>query len=468
MICLSIAPENIEELKYLTKNITSKQDLLEIRLENLPPDDISKFLRTRNKSYIFTLRKNKNIQESERINLYQKAIECGVKYIDIEFETSRKGIKYLIELAKNHKTKVILSYHNFNYTPDNLISIHNNLKKLEPDIVKIACKANDIQDNLKIFKLLKTVGRNLAAFCMGEKGEISRILAAKYGSYLTYASYDESSSTAEGQIPISKLKKVFRYNNINSDTRIFGLVGNPVAQSKGIYFHNKNFKDNKLNAVYLNFLTNDFKSFLKGYKNILSGLSVTKPFKEIAVKFLDEYSDEVRYTGAVNTIIYYRRKLVGYNTDALALESFLQGKLSRKNVAVLGTGGAARAALYVAKKNFADTIVFGRNIKKANELAIKFKCKFDDLKNIKNHKFDVLINATSVGMYPVVDKSPVEPEIFNKKYLVVDFVYTPSKTKFLSDAIRANCNVISGEQLFYKQAEIQKNIFKQAYYGKKY
>lgn len=464
MICVSIAPKNKNEFAKLIHSASSLSDFVELRGEFLKEQNLSEFFAQPRPKFIYTIN-HKSISGNERLRLLKSAIENKVEFIDIDIENVTPDMVELIQYAKQSRTKVILSYHDFKQTPVNLKPIFNKLVEYLPDYVKIVCYANDIEDNLKIFKFLKETKpkqAKLISFCMGEKGEISRILAPKFGSAFTYASINNTLQTAEGQIPAKDLLKIYNYNNINLDTKIFGLVGNPVKQSKGVIVHNSYFKNKKLNAIYVNFLVDNFKKFIEQYKPLFSGLSITKPFKEIAVGFLDKASEEVKKIGAVNTIIKRNNKLFGYNSDAIALLKLLQNEnINGKTVAILGTGGSARSAVYAAQKLDSKVIVFGRDLIKARKIAEHFKCDYDKWNNINKNKFDVLINATSVGMMPDYNKTPVDEGVLRAKMLVVDFVYNPGITRLLMLARSKGCKIIYGGSIFSKQALIQKKLFQQ-------
>ncbi len=464
MICVSIIVDNFKKFLKLYDKIYSVYDFIELRVEKARDLDLENILTQPRPKIIFTLR-DKSINETEFISLLTRAVDLKADFIDIDAEMLTDNIIKLIKYAKEKKTNVILSYHNFKQTPAELQSIYNKLKSYSPNYIKIACYANDINDNIKVFKFLKKNEKDaikLVAFCMGEKGEISRILAPKFGSAITYAALKPELLTAEGQIPVKQLLDVYNYKKINSDTKIFGLAGNPVKHSQGIYTHNRTFKSYKLNAIYLNFLVDDFHKFIKEFKPIITGLSITKPFKEVAVKYIDEASDEVKRIGAVNTIIKKNNRLYGYNTDAMAMLSLLPDNLSRKTVAVLGTGGAARSAIYAAVQKKARVVIFGRDQFQAKNLAQHFKCEYDKFSNISKHKFQILINATSVGMMPDYTASPVEESVLKPGMLVVDFVYNPAITRLLIFAKSKGCDIISGSTIFKKQASLQKAFFRQA------
>ncbi len=460
----------MKEARKILKKAGKLAELVEIRIENIIDIDIEQLLSQPRPEVIITNRpsilptRSGSGSEEKRIALLYKAIKAGAEYVDIEIKAGKMVISNLKRFAVHYKTKVIISHHYFSNTPADILNAYIRLKAARPHIIKLVTYANDICDNLRIFNLLQTAKKGhhrLSAFCMGEKGEISRILAPRFGGYITYCSLDEGDETAPGQIPIKKLLDVYNYRSINEQTKIFGLAGNPVSHSKGIFVHNKFFKKNNLNAVYVNFLADDFEIFFRTYSKYLQGISVTIPFKEKAAKLLKNRSDEAEATGSVNTIIKEADGFKGYNTDALAAVRIFEKLLNGKSVAVLGTGGTARSAIYAAKKCGANVHIFGRNLKKANMLALKFECEYSPFDEIQKIKFlDAIINTTSVGMEPNIDASPIPKKLLNKKMLIVDFVYTPKITKLLSDAHQCGCQIITGTKIFETQAKLQQELFK--------
>ncbi len=455
----------MKEARSLLKKAGKLAGLVEIRVENIVDLDIEHILSQPRPKVIITNRPTTNYSKENKIVLLYKAIKLGAEYVDIEIEAGKKQVSDIIQFSKNRKSKIILSYHNCIDTPATLFQIYKRLKSFNPSIIKIATQANDINDNEKIFKLLKQAQKDkvfLSAFCMGEKGEISRILAPRFGGHITYCSFIEGDETAPGQIPAKKLLNVYNYKSINKQTKIFGLVGNPVSQSRGIYVHNKFFKKNKLNAVYVNFLVNNIKKFFKTYSEYIAGVSVTIPHKQTAAVISKQPATEARSIKAVNTILKTGKGFMGFNTDTLAAIKLLRSRLKNKSVVgVLGTGGTARSAIFAAKSLGGEVIVLGRNLEKAQVLASEFECSFAPFSEIqKIKKLDVIINTTPVGMEPNVNASPIPKNLLNKEMLIVDFVYTPEITKLISDAHQFGCQIIPGTKIFETQAKLQQELFK--------
>ena len=302
---------------------------------------------------------------------------------------------------------------------------------------------------------------------MGEYGEISRILSPIFGAELTFGSLKEGKESAPGQITADALKNIYRINKLkNKNPKIFGLVGNPVHHSKGIIFHNGLFSKLNLNNIYVNFLVDDINSFIKNYKKIINGLSITIPFKRKIISQIDKIDPISKKIGAVNTVIKKNEKLIGYNTDMTGAIKSINSKIKikGKKVLMLGAGGVARAIGYGIIKEKGKMTILNRTAKKAEKLAKELKCSSNKLSQIKNQKdIDIIINATSIGMHPNINKTPIKKQtlkkIISKKAVVFDSVYNPKKTKLLKESQQLGCNVIGGYSMFINQAKEQFKFF---------
>jgi len=409
MICVSVFDKN-----KINKAL-SKADLVELRLDKIKSPKLEKIITKKNrKRLIITDRKG-------RINLIKKAIDLGVGYVDIEYDIKKEIIKDIIKNKK--KTKVIVSYHNFKKTP-NLNPIYNKIKSLNPDIIKIVPYANKISDNIKVKKLLENK-TEVILFCMGNKGIPSRILSLLWGSYLTFTSIDDKSKTASGQITIDEATDRYKVKKLNKNTKILGIIGNPVMHSKGKLVNNKILKNQ--NYVHIPFEVNNVREFFKLIKELnFKGISVTLPHKQNVIPFLDKIDKAAKKIGAVNTIVKNNNKLIGYNTDYIGVKKSLEKttKIKNKKAIVLGAGGAARAVIYALKLLGARITILNRTTSKAKALAKEFNCNYENLKNLKNLNFNILINSTSVGMEPDINKSLVPKNLLKKQNSLWLSLYT--------------------------------------------
>src|SRR3989338_1419847 len=371
MICIPITAKNMDSALADIKKANNIADIIELRIDYIKNNlNLKKLIEKAEKPLIVTNRNKFNNgkfegSEEKRIGLLKKAIELNVDYVDIEIDADCNEI-----ITNKKNSKIIISYHNFNETPENIGEIYDNLKSTNADIIKITTKANKLSDNLKIIELVKNSKKPIIAMCMGPLGEISRILAPLYGSFLTFASLEKGKESAPGQIPAEILKHVYRISDIKTKFKIYGIIGNPVSESKGYLIHNALFKEHKLNNVYLNFLVDDLDDFIKNFSTLLSGFSVTMPYKEKIMNYLDYIYPVAKKIGAVNTVINTNGKLIGYNTDITeaikAIES--RTEIKNKKVVILGAGGAARAiALGILEKKGKLTIL-NRTVEKAEAL----------------------------------------------------------------------------------------------------
>lgn len=249
---------------------------------------------------------------------------------------------------------------------------------------------------------------------------------------------------------------------INAQTQLYGIIGNPVRHSLSPIIHNAAFRRMELNAVYLAFKVKDLAEALRGIRELgLRGVSVTIPFKTEVIPFLDEVEDVAGKIKAINTIANEGGKLIGYNTDWCGAMDALEGKvdLKDKRVVLLGAGGAARAIAFGLKEKGCKVIIFNRSLDKAKALAEEFGFIPLSLSSIDDLDAQVIINATSVGMYPNDTESPLQKKVLKAGMTVMDIVYRPLKTKLLRDAEEQGCQTINGLEMLARQGAAQLQIW---------
>lgn len=466
MLAAVIAEEKFEDAVNSLRK-AKDADLIELRLDyikNLDDKKLKILIKKCMKPAIATARKKGEGglfigNEAKRIEILKNSIKFGADYIDIESSSNKGSIKNLIQNKKN--AKVIVSYHNFKETPDNVKDPYSNIKNLEPDLIKIVTRANSVVDNFKIFDLLKTANKekkNIVAFCMGPFGQFSRILSLIFGSEITYAFVDKGKGSASGQLALNELASCYRLKKINKNTKIAGLIGNPVEHSWSHIIHNLGFDKLDINAVYLKFKVDMLKEFVDYFRKInVLGFSVTIPHKIEIVKYLDEIDIKAQEIGAVNTIVVKNKKLIGYNTDSDGAIHALKRKmvLKGKNIVLLGAGGSTRALAYGLKAEKVNISILNRTVEKAKNLAEHFNCDYGSLKDLKNIDYDILINTTSVGMYPEINSSLVPKDLIKKNSVVFDIVFNPFKTKLLKEAENKGCTIIPGFEMLIYGAMLQ-------------
>jgi 3-dehydroquinate dehydratase/shikimate dehydrogenase len=328
----------------------------------------------------------------------------------------------------------------------------------------------DICDNFHALALMREAHVPSIVICMGEAGVLSRVLAAKVGGFGTYCRTSDG-STAPGQIALTTLRDAYRWASIDADTRLLGVIGWPVGHSLSPLIHNAALARGGLNAVYLPLSVRPegptLERFLDGCLDRAwlhaSGFSVTVPHKTRVLKYLgDRVDDRARRIGAVNTVVVRDGDYVGTNTDydgvlravADGIDGGADG-LRGVPVVVLGAGGAARAVVAVMRDHDADVTICARSAVAADALAADFACR--TLAWDRRHAAGsaLLVNATSVGMWPETESSPMAAEAVARHETVFDLVYTPIQTRLLRDAAAAGRRVIPGVAMFVEQAIAQ-------------
>jgi 3-dehydroquinate dehydratase/shikimate dehydrogenase len=413
------------------------------------------------------------LTDDQRIEVLNSAVTANPAYIDVELETySTAGTRLTTE------GRVILSAHDFKGRPDRLYNIIAEMNASGADVNKVVWMARSVRDNVEAFELLLHRQKPTIAMCMGEAGLISRILAKKFGAFLTFASLAKGAETAPGQVSIEDMKRLYRWDAIGPGTRVYGVVGSPVMHSMSPAIHNAAFERLRHDGVYLPLLVNEgyesFKAFMETFIAFaplhFSGVSVTIPHKENALRYLKEKGGRVdplaEAIGALNTIVVEGLNLRGFSTDYSAiLDSITSAlaisreELANYRVAVIGAGGTGRTAVAALGHYGATVVVYNRTNERAEALAREFDGKSGKVVAARMEKLcdsccHIYINTTSVGMHPMVDESPMRdglPE-FTPQTLVFDTVYNPMETKLLRQARERGARTISGVEMFVRQA----------------
>ena len=402
----------------------------------------------------------------------------------MEFATVREAR----ESAEALPSEFIISAHDFNGRPERL---HNLILEMNAvaaaAVTKIAWSPRSIRDNIEAFEILQSRQRPTIALCMGEHGMISRMLAKKFGAYLTFASLDRGSETAPGQVSIAEMKSLFRWDDLNARTKVYGVVGSPVSHSMSPAIHNAAFAKSGYNGIYLPLLVNpgyeSFKAFMESFIEFsaldLCGLSVTIPHKENALRYLIEKTAEIdplaRRIGAVNTIAIERdgngvASVRGLNTDYDAILDSITDRLNcgreelaGRRVAVLGAGGTGRTAVAALASCGATVVVYNRTRERAEALAAEFnghggKVVASSFDKLRGSCCQIYLNTTSIGMHPNIDASPfgtaTTPSL-DEDTLVFDAVYNPMQTRLLQQARAAGAKTVAGIEMFVRQAAAQ-------------
>jgi shikimate dehydrogenase len=263
-----------------------------------------------------------------------------------------------------------------------------------------------------------------------------------------------------------------REMSISGKTRLCGLIGDPVEHSMSPAMHNAAFRELGLDFLYLPFRVKreELGKAIEGVRALnIKGLNVTIPHKVAVIQFLDELDPLAEKIGAVNTIVNDDGLLKGYNTDA---SGFLQTLLERgiepegRNIVILGAGGASRAVSFILADRGAHLVILNRLLELdwAEELASRisqiFSKEVEALELNRENlvgalgKADILVNATSVGMSPNIDETPVASDLLRPGLTVFDIVYNPIKTRLLREAEMAGAKTIGGLDMLVWQGAL--------------
>ena len=471
MICVSVGRGRHKMMMAEHKHLADQgAELVELRLDYIRrPVDLKRLLKDSPCPVVATCRRPQDggkwmKSESDRVMVLRTAIADGADYVDLEMEIAAQIPRY-------KSTQRIISYHNFDETPANIEEIHHQMTELDPDIIKIATMANNPMDNVTALRLCRDSEIPTIAFCMGEMGVTSRLLCGKFGAPFTYATFSSDRKLAPGMLSYEVMRDYYQYDSIGKDTKILGVIADPVAHSLSPVVHNACIRKNKLNYLYLPFRVP--REYLQEFIDVcpeldIKGLSVTIPHKESVIKMVNALDDNVAGIRAANTLVFKSPNVFGYNTDcSAAVESINQTlkkdeegiEIENARVLLLGAGGVARAIAFGLKRAKAKVTIAARDFRKADDLAGTLDCEAIDWLVRGQFECDVIVNCTPVGMYPEMDVTPYDEEWFEKRCIIFDTVYNPEQTLFIKQARNAGCTTITGIDMFVRQAAKQFKLF---------
>ena len=499
MICVPITEATHQKAVRAIERVALFADIIELRMDLIGGGDLRQLMAAARRvsdriKVIVTCRRPeesllpkavensahiKPVSKAAKMKMFRKAVALGVEFVDIELAEGEKAIQELQTFRSRKKsgTGLIVSWHDISKTPSlaRLKDIFHACEQMAPDIIKIVTLARKTEDNLKVLSLIPYAqmrNRKIIAMCMGEAGKLSRAMAPLMGSYLGFAVMPGGSASAPGQLSVIAMRQI---QNILKETKQpllagpapqdtvhFVLLGNPVSHSLSPLMHNAALQALKLDGHYSSFCTSDIGAAVAGIRGMnIRGASVTIPLKTEVIEYLDEIDADAQALDAVNTIVNDGGKLTGYNTDWLGLTQALKDEMTitGKTFAILGAGGTARAAAYGIQKEGGRPIIVNRTEEKGRVLAERFDCPFYPLADIGKITADVLINTTSVGLYPNIGVSPAPAGVLSRYPYVVDVIYNPLKTKLLRDAESKGCKIISGLKMFVYQGAGQLKLW---------
>ena len=471
-ICIALGFAEVEHLlEHARKEAEAGERFLEFRLDCLPQPDqgmeaIRRFLAEfPDCTILATCRRRQNQGHfngsvEEQIRILGAAIDAGARAVDLEIESAEAAGAKLEQLRG--LAFLLVSYHNYTGTPP-LDPVLRRLERVAADGYKVVTTAHKPSDNYRVLSLAKARKRTpLVLLAMGETGFPTRVLSTALGGLYTYAAPSAAEGTASGQVAARQLRHLYRVDKLTKNSKIYGVIADPVRHSVSPAVHNRAFQARRIDAVYLPFLVHpgQLKDFLiLAEKAPIAGFSVTIPHKQKILRYLDILDPLARRIGAVNTVWKKAGKWRGANTDTEGVRVPLAEhlRLAKATILIAGNGGAARGAAFTLADAGAKVSIVGRNPDRARALAKACDGEALALEQLDSRKFDAVIHATPVGMFPHSNECFFKGRI--PADLVFDLVYNPLDTVLIRRAVEEGKTTIRGLRMFIEQAVRQFEIW---------
>lgn len=457
-ICVSVRAATLKEAAEAISEAKEKgADLAEVRFDLLtePPSDLTP-LKNAPLPKMATLRSKAHGGEwgggdKAKFNLYRRAIRAGFKLIDLEDDSPLLGSRD----RELRKAELVISHHELGEAPSEgrIIEIML-LAGARGDLAKGAFVVNTVGGLHRLVqagKLLSLTGRKFVLLGTGDLGPITRMRYRRLGSSMTYASLEPGKETAPGQVDVATLKKM-------EDGVITGITGMPLGHSFSPVLHSAAFEAAGIAGEYLKFPAHE--SELPQLMSIMreldiAGLNVTIPHKERVMEHLDKIEASAEEVGAVNVIVNRKGRLIGMNTDTSGLAQAFKSAgadVKGRRSLIIGAGGAARACAAFLRREGADIVIANRTRPRAKEVAKRFSGQAVSLDEAAGMDFDVIVNCTPLGMEGFPSQLPIDPAVFRPGQVVMDVIYNPERTPFLTEAEGRGCKTIPGREMLIYQA----------------
>jgi 3-dehydroquinate dehydratase/shikimate dehydrogenase len=404
---------------------------------------------------------------AEELAVLGAAAEAGCKIVDLEIETAEETTPVQMERFRVAVhvagAQLLISSHDFSETRRMALAA-DRIAAFRPEIVKVVSTARSLADNLEVLRLIRerAVHTRIVGIAMSEEGLVSRVLGPREGALFTFAAPDQGQGTAPGQVTVRTLRELYHIERINQETRIFGVAGNPIGHSLSPLMHNAAYRAEGVNAVMFPLKVNALSDLLTLVAELpMAGVAVTMPLKQEVLPHLAQMDPLVERIGACNTLrASADGKLYGFNTDVAGVVRPLERRIQLKGarVAVLGAGGAARAAVFGLVEAGAEVFIVNRTHETAEKLAAQAGAQALEFAELAEQKFDVLLNTTPCGMKGVAQQLPIAEDQLNAE-LVFDMVYNPLETPLLKLAAQRGLATIGGMEMFVQQGARQFEIW---------
>ena len=494
LVCLTLTSPTLEENAALVRKYNRYIDVAELRVDFLAPDEqlsVRRFPAMVNVPCILTIRRTADggrftSNEMSRTMLFGRALafadqnpQKNFAYVDFE-EDFR--VPSLQDASLAFGVRIIRSCHDMEKPVKNLKAKCEAMRTTGYEIPKIAFMPKTLADVSDMFREAESMTDYEHILCaMGPLGQVSRILAYKLHSYLTYVSPEETENNISGigHIDPVTLNDVYRFRSLRDATSLYAVTGWPLVKTSSPALHNEGYKINNLDALLFPLRSPSVSDVLDCASSLgVRGLAVTVPHKEAVMPELIKLDAEAQAIGACNTVVRTDEGWAGCNTDAYGFQTALLcflgvKKLRRRRVAIIGAGGAAKAVAYVVKSLGAKACVFNRTLSHAKALADRYGFDYAPLgpeaaKKIEKYA-DIIVQTTSKGMSSggeaPKDGDPLYFYQFTGAETVFDLVYVPAVTPIMARAFQAGCKTCNGAEMLKYQGYKQFKIFTGIDYG---
>ncbi|MCE2983889.1 MAG: 3-phosphoshikimate 1-carboxyvinyltransferase [Parachlamydia sp.] len=457
-LCVSLAFSTIQEIERAILQATPFADWIEVRMDYLDPTNstIKRLKELLPKTLLLTLRSahQGGRYRGDRFAILKAMALQQPAYMDLEADLPLCQIRELQDLSP--QTKWILSWHERGQAPFCLDACIERLLSLPGHYYKLAVPVSSAVEGLALLNKAKQINQRKSCLCLiglGKEGDCTRVLSPLSGQPFTFAALKEGIETAPGQIPLQTMVDVYHFKRLTQATALFGLVGDPVVQSVSHITHNAVLRHFERDGIYYKFTVakNELQAFMNQIQNLnIAGLSITMPHKKAIASLMESVSPF-----ACNTLHFEPSNMYADNTDGTGALQIL-GDVKGKKIIILGAGGTAYAIAKAAQDAGGEAIILNRTAEKAEHLASLLGCDWGSLEEMPEYArlgYDILINATSVGMQPPYEM-PISPDCLLPGSRVLDAV-SFDNTPLMACAREKGCIVHSGVELFVAQAAKQ-------------
>lgn len=472
LICLTLTARTLAEDIALARKYVNFVDIVELRADCLDASEtyaIGTFPSSVPTPAILTVRRKTDGGAFTGSDAEREALFSDVgafAYVDFESDFTPSATTQ----AHAAGVRIIRSRHIFEGCSGAIAAEADAQCRSADEIPKIAFMPRRLSDVADLFRATASLTPRDRIFCaMGSLGTVSRVLAGRARSFLTYVSPKEllANTAGIGHLNPECLNEVYSFRTITDKTSLCGVTGWPLAVTSSPEVHRAFYVRDNLDAVLVPLPAEDIADAIGMAETLgLKGLAVTIPHKESLLRFLDEKDEAVQAIGAANTVAWRNGRRCGYNTDAAGFTKALTAFLGRDNlfgtrVAILGAGGAARAIAYAIWKLGGGASVYARDASRAAVLARPYGFTANTLAELcRDGRPDLIVQCTSVG-HGATDPSadPIPDYVFDGHEAVYDLVYKPAVTPVMARARAAGCRVESGMTMLCAQAELQHQLW---------